>query len=316
MEDFDEIIDQLRLRLDEKERTERRLARAEEALRDQQVRRKALLGELGDELKDVERLEGTSLTRLFHMVMSTTAEQLAKERQDVVRARLRLDECRAEVEEFSGEVEAMRARLEELGDAAGDLRDVMAAKEGALIGAGTAEGLELQELADRRSALRAELVQLDEARSAGDACRIALDEVQSRLGGARSMGTWDMIGGGLLVTSMKHSHLNRARSAAERAQRQLRRFAGELEDVELSGKGDLEFGGLLTFADYFFDGLLVDWAVQRRIRKASGAVVQAKKRVSRALDEVLKRRGPLRKELEEIARKRRTLLGAQRGELG
>ncbi|MNW67327.1 hypothetical protein D3C74_458980 [compost metagenome] len=35
---------------------------------------------------------------------------------------------------------------------------------------------------------------------------------------------------------------------------------------------DLHLGGLLSFADYFFDNLFVDWMVQDKIRKAERQV--------------------------------------------
>jgi len=53
-------------------------------------------------------------------------------------------------------------------------------------------------------------------------------------------------------------------------QQQLRIFLKELGDVNhaLDSRVSIDLGGLTTFADYFFDGLIVDWIVQSRIEKS------------------------------------------------
>jgi hypothetical protein len=47
--------------------------------------------------------------------------------------------------------------------------------------------------------------------------------------------------------------------------RHLRKFARELEDLGTHYNHNIEFSGGLTLADFFLDGLIVDWFVQNRI---------------------------------------------------
>ena len=78
-----------------------------------------------------------------------------------------------------------------------------------------------------------------------------------------------MLGGGLLATAAKHSHMDEARDAAYHIQNLLLRFRRELADVQgLSGTLVEEVGSFETFADYFFDGLIVDWVVQSKIDRS------------------------------------------------
>ena len=56
------------------------------------------------------------------------------------------------------------------------------------------------------------------------------------------------------------------------AGKRLRRFQKELEDVEMAVSADLNLGGLLSFADYFFDNFFVDWMIQDKIRSAEKQV--------------------------------------------
>ena len=75
----------------------------------------------------------------------------------------------------------------------------------------------------------------------------------------------------MLSTMAKHSKIDSAKQHAHAAQRQLRRFQEELVDAGQRLNVSLEIGGFSKFADYFFDGLIADWNVQSKIRKASSA---------------------------------------------
>ena len=49
----------------------------------------------------------------------------------------------------------------------------------------------------------------------------------------------------------------------------------ELNDVNLACDQHMDTGDFLSFADYFFDGFVVDWMVQDRINTARRQVGEA-----------------------------------------
>ncbi len=55
----------------------------------------------------------------------------------------------------------------------------------------------------------------------------------------------------------------------------LRIFQKELRDVEAIQNQHIDIGGFLTFADFFFDGLIADWLVQSKIQNARKQVADA-----------------------------------------
>ena len=61
----------------------------------------------------------------------------------------------------------------------------------------------------------------------------------------------------------------------------LRSLRRELMDLEIPGDFKIDIGEFLNFADYFFDGLIIDWMVQTKIREASDNVKEAIRRVER-----------------------------------
>ena len=61
----------------------------------------------------------------------------------------------------------------------------------------------------------------------------------------------------------------------EDAKCHLKAFQRELKDVNLSLDLRMEVGGFLSFADFFFDGLVADYLVQSKIASAREQVEDA-----------------------------------------
>lgn len=122
----------------------------------------------------------------------------------------------------------------------------------------------------------------NEALRAADEALACLDRAQKYLESAANWGLFDLFGGGLLSTAVKHDKMNEAAKELEAAKEALQRFGRELADV--GGQLDLGFNtaDFLSFADYFLDGFLADWLVQDRIRTAQEQVSQAVAQVERA----------------------------------
>lgn len=122
-----------------------------------------------------------------------------------------------------------------------------------------------------------------EAIDAGNRALRSLREAQNNLSSAKSWGLWDMFGGGFVSTMLKHSKMEQAKQNMEQAKYDLRNFSRELNDVNMAFHLDIETGDFLSFADWFFDGFVVDWMVQDRIKQASGQVEEAIRRVEDTL---------------------------------
>lgn len=122
-----------------------------------------------------------------------------------------------------------------------------------------------------------------EAIQAGERALISLREAENQLNSAKNWGVVDLLGGGLFTDLMKHSKMGNARECLEQAKRDLQGFSRELEDVNISQALNLNTGDFLTFADFFFDGLIADWLMQDRINDARRQVENAIRRVEEIL---------------------------------
>jgi len=118
-----------------------------------------------------------------------------------------------------------------------------------------------------------------EAIDAGNRALRSLRTAQDNLNSAKNWGIVDMLGGGMMTSFIKHSKMNNAQSHMEQAKYDLQRFGKELGDISACMDLDFNTADFLSFADYFFDGLVADWMMQDRINNARAQVDEAIRRV-------------------------------------
>lgn len=117
--------------------------------------------------------------------------------------------------------------------------------------------------------------EIHEAINAADDALEALRRADQCLSSAGNWGILDMLGGDFIASLFKHSKINQAQRALEEAKAALRRFSRELSDVHHAADFNLDIGDFLSFADFFFDGLIADWMVQSKIRRGRQQLQQA-----------------------------------------
>lgn len=117
--------------------------------------------------------------------------------------------------------------------------------------------------------------EIREAIAAGEKALNSLYAAQDKLKSARGWGMIDLFGGGLFTDMVKHSKMNDTSRCMEDAKCHLKAFQRELKDVNLSLDLRMEVGGFLSFADFFFDGLVADYLVQSKIASAREQVEDA-----------------------------------------
>ena len=128
-----------------------------------------------------------------------------------------------------------------------------------------------------------------EKREAIDAGRRVINSLKTardNLNSAKNWGLADMFGGGFFTTMFKQSKMEQARQNMEQAKYDLRNFSRELNDVNMACDLNLNTGDFLSFADYFFDGCVVDWMVQDRINNARHQVEEAIRRTEYIINQL------------------------------
>ncbi|WP_346847124.1 hypothetical protein [uncultured Clostridium sp.] len=248
-----------------KEKFEGMIRHTEESLEKEVNRKIELEKALKDEGKDVKKLESLSITNIFYSILGSKEQQLDKERQEFLAAKLKYDECCHSVLMLEKDLESYKVSFNNLLDAGAGYEAVLKKKEAFILGLNNENSKKLLEIMEKIPSIEAQKKELQEAIAAGDAARNELQFVVDSLKSADGWGTWDILGGGLLATAAKHSEIDKAKEYAQNTKIALMKFQNELADVDLAMDIDINIGSFETFADYFFDGLISDWIVQSKI---------------------------------------------------
>lgn len=261
-----------------------------------------------DEQADVERLEGRSLASFFYNVIGKKDEQLSKERQEAYAARVKYDAAARELEAVESDIRRYEAERSALCGCEMEYATTLKEKAAAVKAAGGNRAEEILKLEERNAFLESQRKELREAISAGEAARTTAESVLASLDSAEGWGTWDLMGGGLLADMAKHSHLDEAQGSVERLQSQLRRFKTEMADVRIQADIQVNIDGFTRFADYFFDGLFVDWAVMDEISQSKSRVYETNCQIGSALSNLRSMVRTIEREQTEIKTKLETLV--------
>ncbi len=125
-----------------------------------------------------------------------------------------------------------------------------------------------------------------EAIEAGSRALNSLQAAKDNLNSAKNWGLVDMFG---LIHSRMFQHRSKKTTAKrnmEQAKYDLRNFSRELNDVNMVCNLNIDTGDFLSFADYFFDGFVVDWVVQDRINNAKRQVEEAIRRTESIVNQL------------------------------
>ncbi len=264
------------------------------------VRLKALKTQLDQEKVDVERLERTSLTTLFYQVLGSREEQLEKERQELLAAQLRYHQTQHQLEALEYDLDHLGRRLEALTGAEQAYQAVLAEKERFILASSQPAARELLELSEQVAELNAGSKEFAEAIAAGKEALYSLDEVIDTLESAEGWGVWDMLGGGILSSAIKHSRVDEARQQIADVQAQIGRFQRELADVQASTNLEIHISEFDRFADFILDGLIFDWVVQSKIVDSLRRCKQARWALTTALGDLICQQDELKARLRQL----------------
>ena len=261
------------------------------------------------EQEDVEKLQGRSLANLFYKVTGKKQEMLDKEQLEAYEAAVKYDAAARELEAVRQDLDALRNEKMELRGSEERYKSALAERVEELRRQGGEAGEQMARMEEQKGELRRQEREIGEAESAGKNALSIAESILDSLDSAQSWSTWDLFGGGGLVTDLiKHGHLDDAQDKVENLQIALDRFHTELMDISIPAEIEVRVDGFLKFADFFFDGLFADWMVRDRIKGSQEQVRDAYKSIEKILDRLdsLKREvraalGRLESRIEETA---------------
>lgn len=260
------------------------------------------------EEKDVERLEGGSLAALFYGVTGKKSEKLDKEQREAYEAAVRHDTVLGELETMDYEIQQLESRTRSMNELENKLEIAIRERKEWLKRNCPEKAGEILDCENQIASLRGQLKEIAEALSAGRSAQQTTEEIKKSLKSAEGWGTWDVLGGGLMTTMVKHSHLDEAQKKVNVLQQRLRTFRTELVDVSFDSNIQIQIDGFLRFADYFWDGVFSDWMVLGKIHDSQNQVYEVSSKIDQILGKLGTMENQAKQELEEAKRRLETLV--------
>lgn len=262
-----------------------------------------------EEQLDVERLTSWSLSNLFYTLTGQKQSRLAKEDEEALYAKERYEQAVAEVKSIEEQIKQLNAKLHSVRSWKVRLAQAEERKEHLIRQHSPEAAQELDTLSKERIKLLNERKELDEAIRAGRRAVQSLERAEDQFVSAGNWSTYDLLGGGMIATHMKHSRYDDAQSEVSSANVSIRAFQRELHDVQSVMRSTelVQIGDGLKLADYLFDGLIADWLVKGRIddslaavRKGLAQIASVIRKLESAKNEVEQRLNVLERRYDDI----------------
>lgn len=289
----------------ERDRVQRRLNAAELKLQEASKVRDQLYKRLSKEQQDVVKLGKFSIRNKIHEWTGKLDEQMEKEIAEVADAEIRFNEAENAVVELEQEVQAFRSEMKnpDFTYIDEEWADFLQEKETWIRRYDKNASTLLHKIANERVATQSILREVNEAVDAGNKAVHAIDRALDSLDSAEGMSIWDtFLGGGLIVSALKHSEIGESEDHIRRASKALRHFETELMDVQNTNVESFSINqkDIFTFTDIFFDNMFSDFIVHSRITDTKDQLTDVLSEVRRVLSQLNRKRDELNTALERL----------------
>ena len=265
LKDLNEKIKECRENMALKEILEKRNLSLENELNSKEKELGELEKRLNKELKDVQKLKSLSFSNLISNILRNKDEKLEKEEREYLEAKLKYDNFKFKVEKLRYDVEENNNRLGQLINIEGKYKDLISEKRELVKKFNLNIRDEIIEIENEIKDLLSNKTEISEALREANNCLMISEETLKSLS-AKNWGIYDIVGGGMISSAIKHNRIDDAKTYMERLSYSVDRLNKELGDVDTSIFNEgLNISGFSYTFDIFFDNIFSDFSVQGEI---------------------------------------------------
>ena len=266
LKDLNEKIKECRENIALKEILEKRNLSLENELNSKEKELGELEKRLNKELKDVQKLKSLSFSNLISNILRNKDEKLEKEEREYLEAKLKYDNFKFKVEKLRYDVEENNYRLGHLINIEGKYKDIIREKRELVKKFNLNIRDEIIEIEKEINDLLSNKTEISEALREANNCLMISEETLKSLRSAKNWGIYDIVGGGMISSAIKHNRIDDAKTYMERLSYSVDRLNKELGDVDTSIFNEgLNISGFSYTFDIFFDNIFSDFSVQGEI---------------------------------------------------
>lgn len=252
------------------------------------IKEKLLLNRLSAELEkdnpEVLKIKSSNITSLFYAVLGTKEERFDKEKQELLKAKLKYDQAKNNVDYLVNETKKIVDKLAKI-DGCNEEYEELIDEKLRTINVEDEEAIkELKKLIKRKESMSANIIEINEAICYGERALDAIENSIKALDDVEGWGIPHIVADE--TRTVENSSIDHARKYAEQAQRMLEKFKKELSDIIMITGTEIAVGPFEAFADYFFDSMIFDWLVQTEMGKTLDTTKNMKNQLDKAMSKL------------------------------
>ena len=286
MEEFDEQLKELSNKIAVKNRLKKLLSELNETKANLEADVNELHTKMIHEQKDVDRLEGSSLTGAFYDLIGKKDEKMAKERYEAEIASENYEDAVAELADIKERIAKFKAQLVEFQGCEEEYQILKKRKLAVMLESNPEFAQKIKNIDSDIEEMQQQKIEIGEACQSGERAQAIVDEILSSLGSANTWGMVDMFSDSFLVDMAKHHELDRSQVLVSKLQAELRNFEDELNDIHIADNLQISVDGFSRMADYWIDNVFTDWMIMDHIHNSQGKVQEIANQLSSTISKL------------------------------
>lgn len=220
------------------------------------------------EQRDVEKLEKGSSVSFFLKIFGKLDEKIEKEELEALDAKHKYETTQYEIDNIKVRILNLKDEVKDYDALVKEYEALWKKTERELLNSSSFKKQEYLNTTEKLASLKVLDKELKEAVNAGESLIEVLEEAKKEFESAKSWGTIDMFGGGVMSSMIKRGHIENANRVLNEVQYLVKSFKKELNDVNVSLDMKYASGDFSDMTDIFFDNFFSDMMVQDKINNA------------------------------------------------
>jgi hypothetical protein len=233
---------------------------------------------LNKEQNDVDKLENNSIDKLVFTILNNYEKKYDKEVSELESASLDYDRLLEDRRYYEDKLKDLTKEFESINV---NNEDLLLAKRDKLreLANDPAISKKISSFTEEINNINSDVIEVNEAYSIGQQAVTRLNDIKRQLDSAEGWGLFDIMGGGMVSSLIKHERMNQAKTEINRLKKLLKSYENELADVDYAEHLDIEIDGFIAFTDIFMDNIFSDFSSLNSIKKAKIQVENTYNRV-------------------------------------
>lgn len=261
-----------------------------------------------EELLDVQRLENNSVSSLFKKVLGDHEQQLEKERQEYLQEVLCYNSLIDELNILKYEQNILQSKVSSKIEVQ-KLHDLLLEEKEKILKIHHPKiAFELKKIDDLITVSNQLVKETEEALASGNDVLKHLNQMIKNLKYVKQWGFYRMHGKGRYSSYEKKGYIDKAQKLVGIVQVKFNIFEKGLQDLYPDYDLNIDNYHFKAFVDNFYDSLITDWIIVKKLQVALNGTVAATHKVNRLLSMLLSEKVKIEKTLEDRITKRKQLL--------